>query len=362
MAAIDFVTLVENAGYEWVPADQWNVHHGDRMRFSKAERPHWRERPPWNAQHTPRILLRPAHFQSAQLTHRGTWEDKSGNVLFRITPGGDVTAGTFEDVFRNMVQKHHRVANPAAEDRALFRNFARVETSTEAIAAFANRYGLLWHSMVGVPFAEWEYEIMTMRLLIGIWDAVIHKDTDVFADCFEKMPGGYRYCYADTLAYRRYGSKTPSIEISVSGGRGTLLQVAREFVIAAVNVRLRELEGYFELRTKQLKTKHNPTAGPVLGWQPNNLLGAMWLQFAESISGLKRYHQCEACQRYIELSPDVNRADRRYCSDACRNRALRRRQKFARDMRKSGKSLREISRATGSNIETLKQWLDQKGK
>jgi hypothetical protein len=59
----------------------------------------------------------------------------------------------------------------------------------------------------------------------------------------------------------------------------------------------------------------------------------------------------------MEMSPDVNRADRRYCSDACRSRALRSRQKQAAEMRAAGKTLREIAKVTGSDIDIIKKWL-----
>ena len=120
-------------------------------------------------------------------------------------------------------------------------------------------------------------------------------------------------------------------------------------VLQAVNRRLNAIGARIELDRFDFPYR--------LTMQPHNLLGALWLQFALSISERKTYQQCEACGRYMELSPDVNRADRRYCNNACRNRALRRRQKKAREMRQSGKSLREIVKATGSDIATIKKWL-----
>jgi hypothetical protein len=92
---------------------------------------------------------------------------------------------------------------------------------------------------------------------------------------------------------------------------------------------------------------------------PKHLLGALWLQFALSISERKKYQRCEACGTCLELAPDVARADKRYCDNACRNRALRRRQKQATEMRASGKTLREIAKATGSDMPTIKKWLGE---
>jgi hypothetical protein len=58
---------------------------------------------------------------------------------------------------------------------------------------------------------------------------------------------------------------------------------------------------------------------------PNCLYGAAWRQLAEAILGNRQYRQCQQCPRWFVLAPDVGRADKRYCSDACRAAAYRRR-------------------------------------
>ena len=104
--------------------------------------------------------------------------------------------------------------------------------------------------------------------------------------------------------------------------RGTPLRAAQSYVVYAINNRLAALGAQTMLDW--------PDGNYQLVTRPNNLLGALWFQFASSISGQKSYRACEVCGRAMEMSPDVNRADRRYCSDACRSRALRRRQKTSR--------------------------------
>jgi hypothetical protein len=96
--------------------------------------------------------------------------------------------------------------------------------------------------------------------------------------------------------------------------------------------------------------------------QPKSLLGALCLQFAISIVGGKDYRQCVVCNTWFEMSLYDNGRwpDCRYCSNVCRNKALRQRQKNARKMRSEGKSLREISKSTGSKTETIKNWLNRK--
>ena len=89
--------------------------------------------------------------------------------------------------------------------------------------------------------------------------------------------------------------------------------------------------------------------------------GALWLQFAESIGSDKQYRQCETVRNTWSCRQNVNRADQRYCSDACRARhsAVG---KNSHNRCGIGKTLREIAKATGSDMQTIKQWLKPKGK
>lgn len=51
---------------------------------------------------------------------------------------------------------------------------------------------------------------------------------------------------------------------------------------------------------------------------PDTLLAAMWLQFAQAVSGKRRYQQCGWCKQNFELTPGVGRADKKHCSPSCR--------------------------------------------
>ena len=59
-----------------------------------------------------------------------------------------------------------------------------------------------------------------------------------------------------------------------------------------------------------------------LSFHPKGLLGSMWLQFAQEVSGNRRYGVCEAdqCPNWFE----VRRSDRRFCSNSCKARSNRR--------------------------------------
>jgi hypothetical protein len=94
-----------------------------------------------------------------------------------------------------------------------------------------------------------------------------------------------------------------------------------------------------------------------VGW-PRNLLGALWLEFAEAYAG-KELRQCVECKKWFAVRGHLprSRSDVRYCSVACRNRAYRSRQEQARRMRAEGKSPRAIAKELGSDLETIKRWL-----
>ncbi|MBA3483182.1 MAG: hypothetical protein H0T51_15345 [Pirellulales bacterium] len=90
-----------------------------------------------------------------------------------------------------------------------------------------------------------------------------------------------------------------------------------------------------------------------------NLLDVMKLQLVEAIVEKKSYRTCEQCAKPFEVSPQVNRSDRVYCSDNCRVKAYQRRRKQAIAMRAKGDTLREIAKKLGSDVPTVKKWVGE---
>ena len=87
------------------------------------------------------------------------------------------------------------------------------------------------------------------------------------------------------------------------------------------------------------------------------LKGALWLQLAEAVTGDKTYRRCPTCSKWIEFSSEGARADRLFCSNACRNAAYRVRQDKARQLRARGKSFKAIAKELGSDAATVKRWI-----
>ncbi len=95
---------------------------------------------------------------------------------------------------------------------------------------------------------------------------------------------------------------------------------------------------------------------------PDDLLTALWLQFAQAVEGDKKYQRCLECGAYFEVSPEVARKDRVFCSNACRSKMYRDRQARAHDMHAAHLPLDQIAERLDTNIETVRGWLAGKGK
>jgi hypothetical protein len=99
-----------------------------------------------------------------------------------------------------------------------------------------------------------------------------------------------------------------------------------------------------------------------LAAEPQDLGQALWWQFLLSVCELRNHTQCQVCGRWYELSPQVNRSDRLYCSDACRFKAYRRRRRQAVEMFRERRSIAQIAKELGSDRETIKGWVRESTK
>jgi len=94
---------------------------------------------------------------------------------------------------------------------------------------------------------------------------------------------------------------------------------------------------------------------------PRNLLGALWVQIAEVLSGWYLPKKCPGpgCPKWIEISRDekIGRTKRSaFCSDVCRVLTHRLRVTRAKEMRAAGKTLREIAAELDTDRKFVKRW------
>jgi hypothetical protein len=218
------------------------------------------------------------------------------------------------------------VYEPIDADSGLFRTFAeRVVDATSALA-FAREYGLLgrigrvypaddgdlreprWQ--VGEPVRVWIAEADRMRRALRLWDAV--RQDDLASILRDPHVGGVVEGRSQTL-----GPPRPRDDDQ------ELRRLGRFTLSFLVNERLDEhLEGI----GPQVAVALVDEGGRLIYRnRPATLLGALWLQLALAINGNKDYRSCPVCGRWWELDPIVNKINKVYCTEACRQKAWRQR-------------------------------------
>ena len=102
------------------------------------------------------------------------------------------------------------------------------------------------------------------------------------------------------------------------------------------------------------------TAGQFrLGFVPDTLLSAMWLQLALAIVGNQEIVLCKFCSRPIEISTAETgyRTNLAFCSDSCKTLDYRRRKRTALRLAQEGQSVRRIANLIQTKPATVRGWL-----
>jgi hypothetical protein len=112
-------------------------------------------------------------------------------------------------------------------------------------------------------------------------------------------------------------------------------------------------------KSKVSRTYENKQSRVLVRLAFPDFFSAVWMQFALSLMEGKRYRMCETCGKEFEESAGVNRSHQEFCSNKCRVKAFRRRQKEAMQLHAKGVKLRDIAKRVGSTVETIKGWIAQ---
>ena len=298
-AAIQYQTTLPENGFEWVPENEWDVRDGKKL-VPYEGKPMLRCAPPWT--------------------------DGAHALLLRDRPGSS------------------KVIFPTSVDGSLFRNFSMIDPVPDRILDFANRFGSLYsgRAMTNEPFSEWQFEIRSMRFLVQLWDDVVSGRLSAkFKPYFPRVLGVMELS-KDLLPLENYlpfNEKADGFSVSAVRSNSAPIIAAEAFLKRTIARCVTQHGCHFSLLGEISHCK--------FVMQPTSLIGAMWLQFALAISKRQRDRACEVCGHYFELSLDASRSDRRYCDNACRNKALRLRQKAARELRGAEKTPSQIAKALG---------------
>jgi hypothetical protein len=296
---------------------------------------------------------------------------RGGTVLKHMRepgPGGSLAIGTWP------VQQTRSLA-PLETHSGLFRLFADLAPTRACIQAFANAYGPLWdeESQKGTlrssggrhpQYKHWVFHILLLRGAITLWELWRRQDTeglatyvhwdegsdvriDTHPDCkptsvrdslLGDFPDGtedeLRWAVGEDshLHHDAHGGPPQlhilkyfdSNEDAPPFSAGDLSMPACAYLGTLVETVLTTTWTYRMIVART-------TGALAQRFEPPALLDALWQQFAVAITEGKTYQQCPACSKWFELSPSLNRADKRFCSDACRTRAYRQRLAYARD-------------------------------
>lgn len=217
---------------------------------------------------------------------------------------------------------------PLREERALFKEFAAIESAADVLR-FANQYGALGGDaevLIDLPFNQasalvsvgelldtWVSEAATMRELISLWEMA--------TDGRKAALGEFIWWTRNTVEYRSGRSRSVIAHSTLTRDLFRQLRPdepvppAFEYLRRAINEHLKGRA------SPRLISSVEPTRLR-LSIVPSSLIGALWLQFSLAVDGDKTYRVC-ACGQWFEVSPEVKRADAKFCSDPCRKRAHR---------------------------------------
>ena len=208
-----------------------------------------------------------------------------------------------------------RKFDPFEEHTGMFRQFANLPASEDAILNFANRYGWLGVPDLVVQESELPDDDLSARELLevaGNWHFGDHSE----------FSGESIEIWSNMIA-----------QISESVSLWDRLMDERKFPQSRtddeINQDWRRLEVIVNYGMGNTGGAHLSYDGKRIGFRFRyhavNLTKVLWLQLARAIVGKKQYERCKQCASYFEIGPGVGRKGKVYCSKACKQAASRER-------------------------------------
>jgi Putative ATPase subunit of terminase (gpP-like) len=227
----------------------------------------------------------------------------------------------------------------------IFRDFADLGQTPEAVLKFANRYGALRRRREWDSFPFWRKGIQQMNQLVTLSDAVTGGEG-------KEIPKALEPFLAD--AHLSEAADLRPIRQKLKRGENASLN---DYAHAAV-VRLCHATSPAE--RLEVEGSLNPVTGQVdLRLRHADLLGFMFYQLGLALLGGRRFRRCAVCGKWSLLRPGVNRADRTTCSGYCRLRRCRQRRQQAEELHRKGWSPQKIAREIGSDVSKVTEWLSR---
>jgi hypothetical protein len=246
--------------------------------------------------------------------------------------------------------------SPLLDAPELWRVFVALSEGEAAYLEFAKKYGPLTHGenlisldlarQFGVPYYQWRLAHRTMRSAWLVYEAVQSNRTNLLSEWIHIDDKRARFVGQPVPGHViRHGAQIASASldllkvwsrhvIDVRSPAERLRRLAKVWIWRIVNLCMRgPQEGSLDsLAGGQVKAMldvnfEGDLRSAAVRFNPTDLLGAMWFQFAKTIEGNLRYRQCRSatCRGWFLLSPigAGKRQHSQFCSDGCRLRHWR---------------------------------------
>jgi len=257
---------------------------------------------------------------------------------------------------------------PMEEWPLLYTAFAALDGLPESILAFASKYGWLGVGVdiappaggqldLGEPLARWDTEIGKLRTAARVWDWLQAGDAGKLGQhivwpnadqvrLIHGFIGDRRIRAGDVKTYDRHRSQvltmaeaakaTPGkmgrLDYERIAGRGMnsheeefrkwhlgeVVRPAQLWLVQTVNKVLAEHVSPAILLSRDSGKEYE--VRPFV--RPHNLLGAMWLQLSQDVSGRRRLRRCEECGGWMDVT-ECRKSKRMHDSCSARLRKQR---------------------------------------
>lgn len=217
---------------------------------------------------------------------------------------------------------------PLRDETGLFLEFANTPPTAEGILAFSNQFGPLGGSAVngvvvsngsrvdmGEAISIWTDQIDNMRRVVNVWNEVKAGRGKLDEFIQWRKHGVF---YIDSRSQIVIASNNKKNERLEFYKKNDLYAPARDFLQDEVN---KGLQGRISPRLLW-DSIHRSLR---IHFVPDSLLGCLWLQCAQAIEGKKEYRKCDVCEKPFEVKASERGQERTHCSNACKQRAYRKR-------------------------------------
>ena len=220
----------------------------------------------------------------------------------------------------------------------LFLEFIKTPVTREGILKFANSYGMLTtgevgeitkgdstYSSRGESLDFWQKEIRELGWIFKTWEWLEEKDEQALDSVFDFSDESIDYFLSDNEVMEQFSNAGEALEMIRTNKKQTFCWSAGALVSKAYqSIIYKRLEDGGSLLTakfliKTLINRHLEDY-PIIPtlmlhkqdqWvsylKPTGLLGAMWLQFFQTVIGERKLQKCAVCDLYEDVTDRTSR-------------------------------------------------------